>query len=167
MTKSGGHARPFVVSTLRSIAWFGALLGAACSDATPEVPCATYACFSDALLSGNASLSAEATLVDVQLCIDGFCHQGTIDRNAPDAGEPCLTWNERSHVCLAPRGPNTVAVDVVSEFAYDAVPHDTSIRLLLTDHDSGSTLLDETRAAPHEITREDNCHRCWQASATL
>jgi len=162
------NARRLILTSLHAVALLGPLVGAACSDATPDTTCATYACLNDAHLSGTAVLSAEATLVDVQLCVDDVCHRGTIDRAGSDAGEPCLSWNVRSHVCLVPRGkPGTISVDVVSEFAYDVAPHDASIRLLLTDHDSGSTLLDETRPATHEITREDNCHRCWQATATL
>jgi hypothetical protein len=168
MTSSGTKPRPVALAWIPWAAFLAALLGAGCGQTDPDTTCATYACVNDAHLAGNAELSSDSALVDVKLCIDDFCHEGTIDRMASDAGDPCLTWGSRSRVCLAgASASSSVSVEVVSQFPDSDAPHDASMHLLLTDHDSGRTLLDETRSAVHEITREDNCHRCWQATATL
>ena len=167
MTKTRVNMLQRAIAGLGCLPLLGALIASGCSDTDSGV-CATYACVNEALLSGNASLGREATLVDVQLCVDDVCHEGPIDLSAPDGGAPCLNWDGLSHVCLTRSDDSgAITVDAVAEFAPNVTPHDASVRLVVTDHDTGGTLLDETRSTTHEITREDNCHRCWQAKATL
>jgi hypothetical protein len=169
MTSVDRHARHTVIATMRVFALLAAPLGVACSDATDDTPCATYACQNTVLLAGNAPVSSETTLLDVQLCVDHFCHAGTIDSSGAAPAGPCFIWGSWSRLCVARSDlPDTLSIDAVSEFAYDDdAPHDVAVRLVITDHDTGKALLDQTRTATHEITRQDNCHVCWQARAAL
>ncbi|MES1172937.1 MAG: hypothetical protein ABUL62_01320 [Myxococcales bacterium] len=163
------NARRIIGAVLHGCVLLAAAFGAACSDGSQQDDvCATYGCVNGALLTGSVALAEGVTLVDVQLCAEGQCHRGALDLRTPDTGEQCLRWGFHSHVCLTPSvTPGTAAVDALAEFASDAPPMDVSFQLVLTDRSTGHQLLDETRTAKHEITRQDSCHRCWQASASL
>jgi len=55
---------------------------------------------------------------------------------------------------------------VVADYPADS-PHDVIVKIVIADQTNGNVLLDETRTAKSRVTREDNCHLCWTAEATL
>jgi hypothetical protein len=130
--------------------------------------CAAYACLNQTHLDGSLTIAEEVTLVDVQLCVDGVCQDGSIDLMAADAGTPCVRWDGVSEVCLERAAePNTFQLRSAGRPDYQGAPHDTSIQIVITDQTSGRILLDETRSAKSHVTQRDDCHLCWTAEAAL
>ena len=143
-----------------------------CEDGSgDDSVCLAIGCpVNQARLSGTSLLAGDATVVHAKLCVDENCHEGSVDILAAAAGapQPCLTWDRLSHVCVTGNtADRTVAIDVVAEFSSEQTPHDASVRLEVTDPDSGTVLLSEVRTARHEVTIDDGCRRCWQATASL
>ncbi|HXK19439.1 MAG TPA: hypothetical protein VNG33_16625 [Polyangiaceae bacterium] len=128
--------------------------------------CAAYACGNGAKLTGTTAVSTPPTLVDVSFCSDG-CKQGLVDVAQDPTLAACATWGQSS-VCLK---PSDGGLDVEATWGYDTMgdppPDGTEYRLTLTDHVTGQTLLDVTRTTRYELTRVDNCHRCWYAEMSL
>ena len=167
MTNTTGARRARAVAGYTFSALLCALGALSCADANRSA-CPTYACINMASLSGDAIWSPEVNQAEFRLCVDDVCRDGSIDLSATDTGDPCAVWGLGSHVCLS-RSPDStvVSVDVAWAFASEIAPHDASVHLVVADHDGGSVLIDETHTASYEISREDVCHRCWQASATF
>jgi hypothetical protein len=146
---------------------FAALSGGCSYD------CAPYACLNGAHLDGSVAIAQEVAVVDFRFCVDGTCHDGSIDlaQTNPVSGSlprACADWGAGS-VCLAETStPETFTLSAFfNVFGEDEAPHDVTVRLELIDHMSGGVLLDEKRTAKAGTPSVDSCHFCWGAGATL
>ena len=151
-----------------------ALLLAAFNGGCLSRQCAPYDCLNGAHLRGSVVIAQEVTVVDFRFCVDGTCHDGSIDlaQTTPVSGslpEACADWSVRSHICLGQTStPETFTLSAFfNVFGEDEEPHDVTVRLELIDHASRSVLLDEKRTAKAGTPSVDSCHNCWGAGATL
>jgi hypothetical protein len=143
------------------------LSGGGCESGSDE-PCPNYACVNEAHLDGSVTIASDVTDVEVQLCVDGRCNTQSFDLKSLGSDGQCQRWDDWSKVCMAgPAAPETFTLTASIIIDYGNGPHDVSIATLITDQVSGNVLFDETRIAKARVTREDNCHTCWTAEATL
>ena len=143
------------------------LLGCADGDGGGgDEMCAAYACINGPNLHGTLTVAPELNLLDVRFCEDSACRSGLVDLQA-STSMPCLMADPAS-VCLSLSG-DLLTIDAGWRYAGNAsLPQNRpAYQLVLTDHATGEVLLDETRTATFEVTREDNCHRCWGAELAL
>jgi hypothetical protein len=129
--------------------------------------CAAYACLNRATLTGIAAVSTPPTLLDVSFCSQGVCQKGLVDVAQDPTAAACATWDSSS-VCLKPIDGG-LDVDATWEYGImdEPPPDGTEYQLQLIDHGTGDALLDVTRTTSYELTRVDNCHRCWYAEMSL
>jgi hypothetical protein len=112
----------------------------------------------------NAKLEVAPTIeaVDVRYCEGSACRDVLLELPAASALE-CKDA-EPASVCVGLRGAQ---LEVEARWLYDETAHEpkdaTSYQLVVSDHATGDVLFDEERTAKFEVTREDNCHRCWDA----
>ncbi len=158
------------VSTWKRWATILVSVSVGCSDETEEQPCASYACVNAAALSGPVLLSDSVLRVDAKYCrVGGECVEGAIElEKLAVARQLCTATEIASYVCLSrdPQGE----WEVNARFALgDGKPRPDGDEYTLTvvDADSGDVLVDVTRVADYEVTRQDNCHLCWGAEMSL
>lgn len=145
---------------------FVAALLAGCG-AGDEDACPAYACVNTGTLTGTVSLAGSRRL-DVRLCEDDTCLMGSIDLDAPKSGRTCAQWS-LSEVCLS-EGSTSGSFSVTARYFHetDEMPEgEHTLELTLTDGQTGASLVSESRAIEYEVTREDSCHRCFAAEASL
>jgi hypothetical protein len=143
--------------------WIGTSLAllAGCGD---ETVCLLYACVNSVKLSGTVEVPPDLSQVDALFCEDGNCQQVAVDLKATSM-QDCQPWS--TNACLTLTGSQLGVVAVWRHTEGDDPPHGRPYRLQLTDHATGKVLVDETRTAEADVTREDNCHVCWNAEMKL
>lgn len=133
--------------------------------------CATYACLNTVKLSGALSLPEGAAHIDAKYCrAEHSCVEGELDLAGLGTEPSCITsggFDDDVCISRSARGQLQVEASLYLEDAAELPPDGERYRLLLVDHDSGEVLLDEARVADYEVTRQDSCHLCWDASMRL
>jgi hypothetical protein len=136
--------------------------GAGCSS-TSE--CAA-GCTNVASLSGTTTIDESITQLDVRLCVDSDCHEGTLDLTPPDGGLPCLDLGP--DVCVTSvAGSRSFDVRADSYGGSGRPPDGAMYHLQLSDHASHAMLLDVTRAARYGTTVKACGQTCWRAEMTF
>jgi hypothetical protein len=139
---------------------------------THEEVCPTYACLNGAQLQGTAKVAETVTMVDAEYCSELGCVDGTVDLAAASAEPVCTQQHAAPYddaVCFRRSAAGELEVKANLTRAEDGtLPADGErYTLRVVDHDSGEVLIDETRRADYEVTREDTCHVCWSADMAL
>lgn len=155
---------------LASLAWMSGV--PACSLTHAEETCATYACVNVARLQGEIPEAEDAGGVSVKYCSEVDCVEGNVDLSQVGSEPRCVgAAQERfgSEVCFTRDAAGKLQVDAGLARADDMTlpPDGERYTLTIVDGATGSTLLEESREADYETTREDSCHLCWQAEMSL
>lgn len=136
--------------------------GAGCSS-TSE--CAA-GCSNVASLSGTTTIGESITQLDVRLCVDSDCHEGTLELAPTDGGSPCLDVG--ADVCVTSvDGSRSFDVRADAYGGSGRPPDGSMYHLQLSDHASHTTLLDVTRAAHYGTSVEACGQTCWRAEMTF
>lgn len=134
----------------------GMLLVIGCGD---EI-CDAYACLNGAYFRATMP-QPEAQLLDVRFCEGKVCRSGQLDL-APKF--PACVAASPAEICPSPRDGE---LEINARWAYgtdaDEPADGLAYQLVVSDHESGEVLFDETRTASFEVRSEDGCHRCWSA----
>lgn len=143
----------------------------ACSMVGEEV-CLTYACVNQASLTGEVGLPEGTRDVTVKYCSAAECVEGTLDVSDVGTEKKCTgpaAARFSSDVCFTRDASGVLRVEAVLGGEDDmTLPADGErYTLTIVDEASRETLLDETRSADYETTRQDNCHLCWNAEMSL
>jgi hypothetical protein len=144
----------------------------ACTLTQEDEACATYACVNEARLGGEVTLPEETGGVSVKYCSELDCVEGKLDLSQVGSEPSCVRSDQSlfgSDVCFTRDAAGKVQVKASLQRQDDMMlpPDGESYTLTIVDEASGDTLLEETREADYETTREDNCHTCWHTEMTL
>jgi hypothetical protein len=146
------------------------LLGG-CNEETDDKPCPAYGCVNSATLGGALQVGDTTRRIAASLChAEGECIEADVDLQGL-GGEPrCAapTLGEGTF-CVARSSVGALHVEATVFFGAgdDLRPSGERFTLTLTDSISGEVLLEETRTASFEVTREDACHLCWGATMSF
>jgi hypothetical protein len=157
---------------MRGVIGASLLALAALTGGCYAMQCAAYACANRVGLTGSVVVPKQVTVVDFRFCAERKCNEGSLDLAEQDARSPCASWDlTGSKVCLTkPSETESFALKAeYTDFPEREDPPDVRMQLRLVDHATGDVLLDETRTARAQSRSNDTdeCHECWDATATL
>jgi hypothetical protein len=155
--------------------WVAAALGSLLIGTVPGCnafeaeTCLTYACVNEARLRGALVVPEQTGGVTVKYCSKSDCVEGKLDLREVGSERECIGSALDRNVCFLRDAAGSVQVDASLGRVDDMTlpPDGERYTLTIVNEASGETLLEETREADYEKTREDNCHLCWQAEMTL
>lgn len=134
-------------------------------------PCPLIGCSISATLSGPVRVPEETTSIDARYCGDGACVGGTIVFHWDAALLKCASERLEGHpsgsVCVTSTAVGEL--EIRAELDHNRVPPDGGqYTLTLVDHDSGETLLAQTREAKFQTSHDpDGCQSCTAAAMRL
>jgi len=131
--------------------------------------CTLDSCPSGAGVTGKFELGDSTAAVDAKFCnAHARCVTALINRRDFSWGREFCAGLNRSEICFS--GPTDGQVEVSARLLQDSgdmPPDGESFTLTLVDHDSKQVIVEQTRFADYETTREDDCHHCWWAAMQL
>lgn len=122
--------------------------------------CDAYGCINGTYF--RATMAQPSTeLVDVKFCEGKVCRSGELDLGPK---YPACVLASPAEICPSLRD-GELAIE--ARWAYGEDEHEPAnglaYQLVVTDHETGDVLFDETRKATFVVRSQDDCHRCWGA----
>ncbi|MGC4087915.1 MAG: hypothetical protein QM756_08465 [Polyangiaceae bacterium] len=155
-------------SSLKAIwSWLragGALVGVIAGCREESEYCLLYWCGSSVRLTGTVQVSDGVQSVDATYCSPTRCIEKLIDVRVLPTACPQVYQDE---ICLVHPASGGLSVDASYFHEHDDWPIVETFTFTLVDHATGESLIDQSYMAHNVISREDNCHRCSDASITI
>jgi hypothetical protein len=134
--------------------------------------CAAYACINNAETVGSFEVPDTVKVVDTEYCSEAGCVEGSVDLSELGAEAACIReyyspWEDGICFTRADDGTLQLSANLTRNDTGTLPPDGERYTVRVVDHDSGQVLLEQTREADYEVTRQDNCHLCWNAQMTL